>query len=303
MKNKIQLACGFAFILFSSCTLPAGSKDKISQKIQEWSSLSRVWMGEFLIAVQVKSSPTPVPSSSDGVPSEDSGSSAAHNAQANSEILREILQVVFNREPKDRSEFGNWVDTLNQGASLEGVYNGLTHSLDYRKLEAVNTSASTGALRVFGEELAYLEIELPVPTQFDMSLESPLPQAGYEIQVPTGLGPTPTPNLKPDFKILAEKYSQQFVGVSLFTLKRLLGDEAIRVIGIKREFREKLALWYSQWAVRIAKRNVDFGLALRNNPDEAFHYKWAVESSEDRVKWEVLNRLHRLLNEENREKQ
>lgn len=65
----------------------------------------------------------------------DGVSSVAKKAKANSEIFHEMFVVVFMREPKDRSEFGNWVDTLNQGASLEGVYNGLTHSEEYRRLE------------------------------------------------------------------------------------------------------------------------------------------------------------------------
>ena len=50
----------------------------------------------------------------------------------------------------------------------------------------------------------------------------------------------------------------------------------------------------------MAQRNVNYGIALRNKADEAFHYKWAVENAGDPVKWEVLNRLHRVLNEANK---
>jgi hypothetical protein len=94
-----------------------------------------------------------------------------------------------------------------------------------------------------------------------------------------------------------------FVGASIFTLKRVLGDEAIKVMAAKAEYKEKFALWYSKWVVHMASRNVDFGIGLRNKPDEAFHYKWAVEASPEKLKWEVLNRLHRVLNEANRQKQ
>ena len=72
---------------------------------------------------------------------------------------------------------------------------------------------------------------------------------------------------------------------------------------VKKEYPEKMALWYSRWVVHMASRNVDFGVALRNKPDEAFHYKWALTAAEDRLKWEVLNRVHRVLNEANRQKQ
>jgi hypothetical protein len=115
--------------------------------------------------------------------------------------------------------------------------------------------------------------------------------------------PSPDPSSAPTPRVLAAKYLTQFIGASIFTLKRVAGDEALKVIGSKSQFREKLAMWYSKWVVRIAQRNVDFGISLRNKSDEAFHYKWAVESPEDRVKWEVLNRLHRVLNDANKQKQ
>lgn len=302
-------------LLFLLC----GALSSCSQVEKEVNS---VWVkvSQFLdfqdTSIQAKPSPSGLPGSPVNSASDDEGysSGAAKSAQENAQILREILQVVFNREPSDRTEFGTWADTLNQGASLEGVYNGLTHSADYRKLEAASGSASADALVVFGEELAYLEVELPSPTQFDLNsasppsgIETPEPENPTTVvefkKEPSGLGPQTPPQPKPDLKVLSEKYSKLFVGASLFTLKRVIGDESIRVIGKKMQFREKLALWYSQWAVRIAKRKVDFGIPLRNKSDEAFHYKWAVESPEDRVKWEVLNRLHRLLNEANRQKQ
>jgi hypothetical protein len=50
----------------------------------------------------------------------------------------------------------------------------------------------------------------------------------------------------------------------------------------------------------MTQRNVDFGVALRNKADEAFHLKWATEVSEDQIIWEVLNRLHRVLNDANK---
>lgn len=227
-------------------------------------------------------------------------SQAAINAKRNAEVFREIYEVIFAKEPKDRGEFGNWVDTLNQGASLEGVYNGLVYSKEYRRLETIGDSASAEALRVFGEELALLEVELPNPTRFVRESGSselvpapaPAPSTVSMVQ-PT---PEPTPAM------LAEGYSKQFIGASIYTLKRVLGAEALKIVSSKSEYREKQAFWYSKWVARIARKNVDFGLVLRNKPDEALHFKWAVENSEDRLKWEVLNRLHRVLNEANKPK-
>jgi hypothetical protein len=81
-----------------------------------------------------------------------------------------------------------------------------------------------------------------------------------------------------------------------------LGDEALRVLSTKTSSPEELALWYGKWAANMASRKVDFGLALRNKPSPEFHARWARQAPPDRLKWEVLNRLHRVLNEAERRK-
>jgi hypothetical protein len=253
--------------------------------------------------------PSAVPSSpsTEGSISEGGFSSvAARNAKANSELFHEMFSVVFMREPKDRSEFGIWVDTLNQGASLEGVHNGLVKSADYRNLESKGT-ASVEALKVFSEELAELELELPTPTVFDPLSAAPSPTVSPSPSPLHEHAEAPVPVLLPPHEVsaraLTEQYKHLFVGGSIYLLKRTLADEALRVIASKGEFKEKRALWYSKWVVHMTARHVDFGVSLRNKPDEAFHYKWAIEAAADRLSWEVLNRLHRVLNEANREKQ
>jgi hypothetical protein len=281
-----------------------------------------------------RASASPSPSSSPAVVadgSSDYGSQNARNAKANAEFLHEVYRVVFNREPKDRSEFGNLVDSMNQGASIEGMYNGFTHSADYRKLELINSAASPEALRTFGEELALLESELPTPTDPETLVTPPGEEPGsvhaaekpkadgvnvieYGKPAQPGVTATPAPTasavtapaggvMSPEVKALSERYIKAFVGTSIFTLKRVIGDEALRVLSAKKDSGEKLALWYSRWVGHMASRNVDFGIALRNNPDEQFHYKWALTAGEDKLKWEVLNRLHRVLNDANRQKQ
>lgn len=309
----------------TGCDVIPPEYEKYWVQIQkEWTAMLEVLSGGKTPAPLASPSPTPT---------EEFASKNARDAKANAELLHEVYKVVYEREPKDRGEFGNLVDSMNQGASLEGMYNGFTHSTDYRKLETANSGASPEALRAFGEELAILEAELPTPVEFDNEATQPLAAAdGGAAALPTPAakpqadgvnvieyGKVPEPGVtptaaaepktiasngaKPDIKVLADKYTKQFVGASIFTLKRVLGDEALRVVAVKKEYPEKLALWYSKWVVHMAVRGVDFGISQRNKPDEEFHYKWALTAGEDRVNWEVLNRLHRVLNEANRQKQ
>ncbi len=249
-------------------------------------------------ATSSKTEPKPEPSGAEF------SSPLAQKTKANAELLREILRVVYMREPSNRTEFGSLVDSLNQGASFEGLYNGFTHSSIYRKIETANPGATEQALKVFSEELMILESELPTPTVFDANAAKPLAVPVTPTADSSGVSelvfekrgavqPSPKPS---DF---IEKYSAQFAGASIFTLKRVLGDEALKVVNVKKDEKEKLAAWYSKWVVRMAEKKVDFGLELRNKLDEQFHYKWAMSSSEDQLRWEVLNRLHRVLNHAN----
>ncbi len=226
---------------------------------------------------------------------------AAQRAKLNSEVFKEMFTVVFMKEPSDHADFGNWVDSLNQGASFEGVYNGLVHSMEYKKLEETEKGTTTRALQIFGEEMAFLEKDQAKPTRFESYRPvvtetdpiSPTPTAGFR--------PNPTPSpadqlTKVQLAMLSENYAKQFVGASVYSLKRALGDEAIVIMDLNNDYKEKLALWYSKWVVHMAARNIDYGLPLRNKPDASFHYKWALENSVDLLKWEVLNRIHRLMN-------
>lgn len=235
-------------------------------------------------------SPSPIaevsPKSTSSAPSgelEDPIANKASRAEANAEILKEMVEVITLRPPADRSEFGNWVDSLNQGASIEGVHNGLTHSSDYRQLEQANPGASAKAVQIFAEEMAYLDQEFDLMDSADSS---------------PGEGPKSA-----TFQKRTAEYVKAHVSSSIFTLKKTLADHALAKIQSKNEFKEKLAHWYAKWAVRLTTRKVDFGLALRNNSDEAFHYHWATKTKLDRIRWEVLNRIHRLLNDANKNKQ
>jgi hypothetical protein len=231
--------------------------------------------------------------------------------KAHAEILRELFEVVFLRSPQNRGEFGNYLDSMNQGASIEGIYNGFTHSDFHRELEKESGPASRESLLAFCRELSLLEAELPEPTAFDESSARPLApsvspaELAHERVVNEVSFASPSPRAsneasEHDPRALEARYVRLFAGASIFTMKRILGDEAIKVIESKERAPEKLALWYGQLAARMAGEKVDFGLALRNRADEKFHQKWALDAVRDRrldqLTWEVLNRLHRVMN-------
>ena len=86
------------------------------------------------------------------------------------------------------------------------------------------------------------------------------------------------------------------VNKSLYTLKREAAAEALKLMEYKKEYKEKYATWFGRFAQWSSSRKVDFGIDARNKNDEYFHYKWALDSTEDRIRWEVLNRIHRIFN-------
>lgn len=252
-----------------------------------WNQVGR-WLGLV---------PAPLASPS---PESDAAQAWAQASKSNGEFLQELYRVVWMEEPSDRAEFGNWVDSLNQGASFEGVYNAFTHSAHYRELEKQNRGASVSALKAFAEELAILTSGLPQPTRFKTSAADPLPlPVEPSMSDVADAGPGAAPVAVAKLEELEKEYAQIFVGASIYTLKRVLGDEALKAIAAKNDYREKQAEWYAKWVVRMAGLGVDFGLPLRNKADEGLHYRWCLAVSTDRMTWEILNRLHRVLNAKN----
>jgi hypothetical protein len=231
--------------------------------------------------------------------------------RSNAELLHEVFRVVLLREPATPGEFGTLLGSLNQGASFEGIYNGMTHSDSYRSLEQQNLGATPEALKAFSNEMETLQAEMNQPTRFT-------PQSAKPLQKAVELGmiaeddsddsdpspavsavdfTSPKINAPKNFNVSAEQISQSFVGASVFTLKRVLGDEALKLIDEKKASPDTLSRWYSKWVVHMASLHVDFGLALRNKSDEKFHFEWAEAAPEDSLIWEVLNRLHRVINQ------
>ena len=225
----------------------------------------------------------------------------AEEQQASAEILAEMFRVVIRHDPLDpaeREQFYSLLGAINQGASLEGIYNGLTHSADYRQAEQHRGRTTPATVEIFAQLLAGLEGDEPAPAHFTGAsakpLSSPVEPSYHKAGAEPEAGPTASGAFDP---IAAEKeYRRIFANSSVYILKRVAGDEALRLVESKGDNPERLALWYSKWAVQMAARKVDFGLAARQSLEENFHYKWALHASGDRIRWEVLNRLHRILN-------
>jgi hypothetical protein len=303
MLQRKTLVSIVVLSLVSGCDSSAGSF--FDQLSQGWNALQIVLHGGHS---PLAKHPEPAASTRKLTPSE-----AAAKAKENSELLQEMLRVVFNRDVQDRAMFGTLLDTLNQGASLEGIYNGLTHSADYRKLEVSNPGSHSDALIFFAGELAHTEALLRTPNDFAQSAAQPLalavqPEDTGTNEITFGASPSPSPSAQPSSAATADpqvvdglerKYMATFADSSIFTLKRLLGDEILRLVDEKRKDPKQLQAWYGQWVVRMAGKGVDFGIPLRNQADLAFHTQWAATADPDRLKWEVLNRIHRVLNFKN----
>lgn len=242
------------------------------------------WVADWLSAGRAPAmasaglrSPSPSPSKAAQVSSD-------RLLRQDAQLLREMFHVVLLRDPSSVEEFGYFMGPITQGGSIEGTYNGIVNSDMYHRLEEREGPASPEALRVFSRELIRLEEDLPRPTDFDIA--PPLDVA---------------------------KVSERFRKYSVFYLKRVLANEALKVIEAKETLDKtgssghasdsgkragsgkSLDAWYGRWAAALAREHVDFGIPLRNVTDPEFHRQWAAHATEDRLSWEVLNRVHRLL--------
>jgi simple sugar transport system permease protein len=209
------------------------------------------------------------------------------------EFIKELYLVVLQREVRD-FEFERILNALAQGASYEGIYNGILYSEEYRAKE--KGMASPSAIHAYAD----LMTKLTVWIQFD----SAVIQKKEEQEKPD----VPKPNLdvkkeipKPteeEIKNLKSKFEKEVIeqGYSFYTLKRKASETLIKVIEVKKLYKEKLATWYADFTVYMNQQGVDFGLKERNNQDEYFQYKWALQTDLDLIKWESINRIHRYLN-------
>ncbi|MBI3535796.1 MAG: hypothetical protein HY072_09970, partial [Deltaproteobacteria bacterium] len=164
-------------------------------------------------------------------------------------LLKEIYFVIYQKELQNVQEFLDYQNILMQGASLEGVYNGFTHSSRYRQLEVKYKTTKAIVVKIFADELWNLENELSEKTVFNKTHALPLPKpidpalfSGTE-NVLQFEEKTPPQTQTEYFKL--------FFNASVFTLKRVIGDEALKVIASKENSRENLAAWYGQWTMKL----------------------------------------------------
>lgn len=223
------------------------------------------------------------------------------NFQKNAELLQELIQVVMIQKSYSKAEFLSLVSALNQGGSLIGMYNSLAHSQDYRDLEKGFQSSTEAALDGFAKELFEVQKSLSVPTRYERKDRDPLPPP----QFPTGDVEVMDFSKKKNSGNTAgqsvNELKEIFRGASIFTLKRVLGDELLRLIDELKP--EELARWYGKWAVHFSSYSVPLGLKLRSEGDAAFHESWAKKANKEQISWEALNRVHRVLNELGRGKE
>jgi len=256
-------------------------------------------LSSLLGLLGLEQAPAPVAGSSGK--NEKSPEDVAGLTKANSELLGEMVRVVFNQEKiEDQADFEGLVQSLNQGASLEGVYRGLVMGARYRGMESKSQGASPAEVRVFAAEMSELQMTMRNPTRFNMDSKK-VP----EIEYPDEEGASkPAPaneeadsgEVKRDKDSIQKDLMRKFVGASLFTLKRSLGEEALRKFDENKDDLKGIAQWYAALSVRLIQLGVDGGLPLRNTPDFRLHAGFAEKMAQDRVKWEVLNRYHRYLN-------
>jgi len=224
--------------------------------------------------------------------------------KANAELLMEMMEVTYvAKDALDVNQYKSLLSSLNQGASLEGIYRGLVMSSRYRVLESKGRAASPLAIKFFALEMADLQMTMRHPTQFNRETAKDFPTIDFpeggdsvnaDEAAPSEVQPQALSRME-----LTESILQKFIGATTYTLKRVLAEEAMKKMEEMSASRGDLAHWYSALVVHLTEANVDFGLPLRNEPNSGFHFKFAQTVSYDRVLWEVLNRYHRVLNSMN----
>ena len=217
-----------------------------------------------------------------------------------------MFQVTFNKkEIEDPSQFSGFLSSLNQGASLEGIYRGLVMGARYRVTESNAKAASPAAIKFFASEMSELQNGMKNPTVFSKDTAKLFPTIEY----PEGTNDSIPDKLtfgdtkegekdaaKKDKNQLTAEMLQDFIGATPYTLKRVLAEEALKKMDEMKDSPADLAQWYAGLVVHLSAANTDFGLPQRNSSDFDFHFRFARTMSIDRVKWEVLNRYHRIIN-------
>jgi hypothetical protein len=236
-------------------------------------------------------------------------SPAARKSRENAELLAEAIRVVFGREPKDAGAFEQYHASLNQGATLEGVLNGLLHSSAYREAESAAPKASALARAFFIDEVIRLQESLVTtghdPIPFSDASAKPLAKIEFPTGAETGTRGPASPGWKYDRKTAPEAYAKAFADASAPLLRRVLVESVeARVDAFPSGASEDFGSWYAELSARLSGAGVDFGMAERNVKDPAYYramFAGLVKTRSpaevrDRILWESLNRYLRILN-------
>lgn len=178
-------------------------------------------------------------------------------------LVKEMQEQILGRAASDNAQINNWAGVLAQHGSLEGVYHGFVLSVEYQALE--QGRADLKALRFFAASMAALDFPL-------------------------------LPDSDPKVTEASERYAKDHMADSLFTLKRLLGERVLEASVKEKADAERLANWYAPLAAKWSRIGIPLGQAQRMRPEETFHFRWATENNLGLVQWELLNRVHRIMN-------
>lgn len=178
-------------------------------------------------------------------------------------IVSEMQEQIFARANSAETDINGWANVLSQRGSIEGVYHGLVLSSEYGAMEKGRPTAK--AVRFFAQEMAALDH----------------PNSNDAVD---------------EVRVSREKYAKENMNTPLFTLKKILGEKILNETNSRKNDRVGLAAWYSSFAARWTKTGVSFGLPQRDKSDEAFHFKWANDNNLGMIQWELLNRVHRVMN-------
>lgn len=210
-----------------------------------------------------------------------------NHRQVNAAFIRELFKVVLQRDVRSQEEFERYMNVMDQGGHYEGIYNGIVYSSEYKDKE--KGVAPVSAVKAYADIMAQIQLDQKYdPLKIQKPEGEQLPGKENDLTPPQ---PTEAERIS-----LVGDIERQSMTLPLYTLKRKLGEEVIKTIELKREYKEKFATWYGRFTVFLNKKGVDFGVALRNRPDEYYHYKWALDAEDDRLRWESLNRVHVLMN-------
>ena len=187
-------------------------------------------------------------------------------------FILDAYKGIFLHPLKNKEEYIDWLNILEQGSSVEGVYRGLILSDSYLRMEKLNKKVKSNTKNFFAREVARDTLNMECVKEEVMDLK--FVQLRNEI----------------------ESIQKKVGDFNFFTLKRILSERLLSKISSLREDRKKLAHWYANLVSCWAFLKIDFGLEERNSSDFHFHFLWSMRNSLGRMQWEVLSRLHRIMN-------